>query len=44
LKRNSIRNLFILIFLEDYDGAKEEIGDGLPKAFGAMRVGNLCIF
>jgi hypothetical protein len=21
-------------FLEDYDGAKEEIGDGLPKAFG----------
>jgi hypothetical protein len=21
-------------FLEDYDGAKEEIGDGLPEAFG----------
>jgi hypothetical protein len=34
LKRNSIRNLpFHPDFLEDYDGAKEEIGDGLPKVF-----------
>jgi hypothetical protein len=32
-------------FLEDDDGAKEEISDGLPDdAFSRERVGNLCIF
>jgi hypothetical protein len=31
-------------FLEDYDGAKEELGDGLPEVLLWTRVGNLCIF